>query len=146
MDYRRIAVDELRHINELRAAERICRDRLIELNDQLRSLKIPAPQTDPVQGGGNKVEDRWLNLIALKSDEEKRLRNVRRRLKRFDTAWAVLTERDRSVLEIWYIDKGRYDRAERVIQETGCVRSTAFEWRDTALLNFTRAFYGEVVT
>ena len=146
MDYRRIAVDELRHINELRAAERICRDRLIELNDQLRSLKIPAPQTDPVQGGGNKVEDRWLNLIALKSDEEKRLRNVRRRLKRFDLAWETLSDRDRAVLKTWYIDPGHFDRAECVIRETGCVRSTAFEWRDSALLNFTRAFFGEVVT
>jgi len=49
MDYRRLAVDELRHINELRAAERICRDRLAELTEELHGMKIPSPQTDPVQ-------------------------------------------------------------------------------------------------
>ena len=146
MDYRKIAIDELRHINEIRTAEAVCRDRLIELNDRLRSLKIPAPQTDPVQGGGSRTEDRWLNIIAAKCDEEKRLRNVRRRLKRFDTAWAALDERDRSVLKTWYIDPGRFDRADCVVQKLRCARSTAYEWRDEALINFSRAYFGAVVT
>ena len=82
MDYRKLAEDELRHVEELRAAEKICRDRLSDLTDQLHTTKVPSPQSDPVHGGGSKIEDRWLNIIALKMDEEKRLRNVRRRTRR----------------------------------------------------------------
>ena len=95
MDYRKLAIDELRNIEQLRAAEKVCRDRLAELNAELHSIKIPSPQTDPVKGGGNKVEERWLNLIASKTDEERRLKSIQRRLRRFNTAWAVLSERDR---------------------------------------------------
>jgi len=146
MDYRKYAIDELRHVNELRAAERICRDRLAELQAELTRLKVPSLQTDPVSGGGNKVEERWLGIIAAKADEERRLKSIRRRLRRFDTAWETLSERDRAVLATWYIDLGRFDRADSIVREHGCARSTAIVWRDTALLNFTRAFFGAVVT
>lgn len=144
MDYRRLAIDELRHVNELRTAERICRDRLAELADELRSLKIPAPQTDPVQGGGSKTEERWLNLISAQIDEERRLKNVRRRLKRFNTAWAILSERDKAVLNEWYIVGGN-SCAERVATREHCDRATAFRWRDEAIISFARAFFGAVI-
>lgn len=144
MDYRTMAINELRNIPALRAAERICRDRLAELEDELHSLKIPSPQTDPIQGGGNKTEERWLSIIASQVDEERRLKNVRRRLRRFNTAWAVLTDRDRAALTDWYIEPG-YDCAERTTRREGCSRATAFRWRDESLVVFTRAFYGVVV-
>lgn len=145
MDYRDLAKDELRHINELRAAEKICQDRLAELTAKLHSMKIPSPQTDPVQGGGNKTEERWLSLIASQMDEERRLKSARRRIKRFNTVWEVLTERDRVVLGAWYIDGGR-NCAERVANREHCDVRTAFRWHDEALIRFTRSFYGAVIT
>jgi len=145
MDYRKLAVDELRHINELRSADRICRNRLDELTAELHSMKIPSPQSDPVQGGGNKTEERWLSIIASQMDEERRLKNVRRRLKRFNTAWVVLSERDRAVLTGFYIDTNG-NGAERVANREHCDRATAYRWRDEAIISFARAFYGAVVT
>jgi len=144
VDYRKFAIDELQHIGELRAAERICRDRLLELRESLNSIKSPATQTDPVQGGGSRTEERWLNIIAAQMDEEKRLRNVRRRIKRFDVAWAVLSERDQLVLAVWYIEGGNAC-AERIASREHCDRATAYRWRDDALLSFSRAFYGAIV-
>lgn len=145
MDYRKFAEDELKHIEELRAAEKICGDRLSDLNEQLHTSRVPSLQSDPVKGGGSKIEDRWLNIISQKIDEEKRLRNVRRRLKRFNTAWAVLSDRDQNVLTVFYIRSCR-GAAERIASKEHCDERTAFRWRDDALLCFTRAFYGEVVT
>lgn len=145
MDYRKLSIDELRHVNELRAAERICRDRLDELSAELHAFKIPSPQADPVQGGGNKTEERWLSIIASQMDEERRLKNVRRRLRRFNTAWAVLSERDKAVLTEWYIVGGN-NCAERVANREHCDTRTAFRWRDEALITFARAFLGAVVT
>lgn len=146
MDYRKLAIDELRAVQQLRAAERICRDRLDELSAELHAFKIPSPQADPVQGGGNKTEERWLSIIASQMDEERRLKNVRRRLRRFNTAWRTLSERDKAALIEWYITPGNFDRAEKVSGEQRCSRRTAFDYRDDAIINFARAFYGEVVT
>lgn len=145
MDYRRYAIDELRRVNGLRAAERVCRDRLAELSEELRAFRIPSPQTDPVQGGGNKTEERWLSIIASQQDEERRLKNTRRRLRRFNTAWAVLSERDRAILETWYIETGNFDRAEVVSSREHCGRATAYRWRDEAIICFARAYFGTVV-
>lgn len=144
MDYRTMAINELRNIPALRAAERICRDRLAEMEDELTSFRIPSPQSDPVQGGGNKTEERWLSIIAAQQDEERRLRNVRRRLRRFNTAWGALSERDRSVLSDWYIEPGM-DCPERTMRREGCSRRTAYTYRDSALVTFTRSFYGVVI-
>lgn len=145
MDYQKYAIDELVHIEQLRVAEKVCRDRLAELNEKLHTVKIPSPQTDPVKGGGSKTEDRWLNLITAKADEEKRLKNVRRRLRRFNTAWAVMSERDQNVLTAFYIQGGK-NCAERIASREHCDERTAFRWRDEALLCFTRAFYGDIVS
>jgi len=144
MDYRRYAIDELRSVGELRAAEKVCLDRLVELDERLQALKVPSPQADPVSGGGSRTEERWLNLIAAKADEERRLREIRRRLRRFDTAWAAIGERDRRVLEEWYIVGGR-SCAERVAAREYCDERTARRWRDDALVRFARAYYGAVV-
>lgn len=146
MDYRKLAIDEIRRISELRAAEKICRDRLAELKDRLMTVKNIMSDKVVVTGSHKSVEDRWLDIIAAQSDEEKRLRNVRRRLRRFNTAWSTLSERDRRVLSLFYIEKPRnyLDQCAAVI---GCsARSRVYEVRDEALINFTRAFYGEVVT
>jgi len=144
MDYRKLAIDELRNIEQLRAAEKVCRDRLLELNESLKSLKTSTPQSDPVKGGGNKVEERWLNLIAAKMDEERRLKSIQRRLRRFNTAWAVLSERDQAVLTEFYI-MGGSGCAERIAAKECCDRVTAYRWKDDALIRFARAFYGEVM-
>lgn len=145
MDYRKYAMDELRRVNGLRAAERVCRDRLAELSEELRSFRIPAPQADPVQGGGSKTEERWLNIIASRQDEERRLKNIRRRLRQFNTAWNTLTERDKMVLAEWYINNGK-NCAENIAAKEHCDRATAYRWRDEAILYFARAYYGDVVT
>lgn len=144
MDYRKFAADELRNIEQLRAAVRICGDRLTELNESLRSCKNSSPQADPVHGGGSKTEERWLNILAAQIDEEKRYKDLRRRIRRFNTAWAVLSERDKAVLTEFYITGGS-GCAERIATREHCDARTAYRWRDEALICFARAFYGGVV-
>ncbi len=145
-DYRKDAIDELKCITALRAAAQNCRDRLKELDSELIKIKGVTLQTDPIQGGGNKTEERWCNIVNEKDKEREKLRPVLKRLNRFDRAWEVLSVRDRNVLTDWYIESGHYDRADRVVCNLGCSRSTAFTWRDDALINFTRAWCGAVVT
>lgn len=143
MDYRKFAIDELTHVEELRAADRVCRDRLSDLTDQLHTTRVPSLQSEPVHGGGSRTEDRWLSIIGQKINEENRLRNVERKLRRINTAWSVLSERDQTVLTVFYINGGK-GAAERLATKESCDERTAFRWRDEALACFTRAFYGVV--
>jgi hypothetical protein len=144
MDYRKLAEEELQQVGQLRTAERICRERLAELTEQLNNVRIPGLQKDPVRGGGTKTEERWLTVIAAKMDEERRLKQLSRRLKQFDAAWAVLDDRDRAALDEWYIAGGN-NCAERLARREHCEIRTAFRWRDEAIIRFARAFYGAVV-
>lgn len=141
MDYRQFAMDELSQIGALRAAETVCRDRLAELKEQLEAARCGLSASTPVKGGRVATEDRWLGLLAHVDDEEKRLKNVRHRLHRFETAWSALGERDQSVLDVFYIQRGK-NCAAAVAQREHCDERTAFRWRDEALLCFTRALYG----
>ena len=147
MDYRLKAIDKLRHIREYEAAYKVRLDKLRELDDQLKALKIPSPKSDPVQGGGTKVEERWLNLIAEKGEvQDEEFEHTKRRVKRFNTAWAALSERDKRVLTLWYIEKYRGDKAQIVADELKIARCTAYVYRDEALENFALAYYGAVKT
>lgn len=144
MDYRQLAIDELRRIADLRIARTICADRLRELSDRMTT--IPGTSNpDRVPGGGHSTEDRLLGLIAAKSDEERRLRDIRRSLARFDHAWQALDEQEQMVLDAFYISKHR-NAADWVAACAPCDRATAYRWRDKALIHFTRAFYGAVAT
>lgn len=145
MDYRTLAIDELRNISARRTAAYVCRDRLAELSGRLRSLRGRTQSTEPVTGSGdNQVEAQWLSLLASKADEEQRLKTVLRCTRRFDAAWQTLTDRDRDVLTEFYITGGK-GAADRVSVIMHCDRATAFRWRDDALISFTRAFFGAVV-
>ena len=146
MDYRKLAIDELRRIGTLRTAETICRDRLHEMDSKMRSAKGVKLSAEPVTGSGaNHTEEQWLNIISAKADEERRLRNVMRCLKRFDQAWVALDEQARKVLTEFFIVGGR-GCAERLAGKEFCDIRTAYRWRDEALVEFTRAYFGAVVT
>ena len=145
MDYRTLAIDELRNISARRTAAYVCRDRLAELTGRLRGLRGRTQSTEPVTGSGdNQVEAQWLNLLAAKTDEEQRLKTVLRCTRRFDEAWQTLTDRDRDVLTEFYIVGGR-GAADRAALKLRCDPRTAFRWRDEALIAFTRSFFGAVV-
>lgn len=146
MDYRKSATDELRRIPGLRAAQKNCQDRISDLNDKLTATKNPMMDKQPVSGTPSAADERWLNLISAKSDEEERLKKTRRELRRFYTAWRILSERDRRILELFYIEKPAdyIDRCAAVIHCSA--RSRVYEVKDEALIAFTRAYYGEVVT
>ena len=116
------------------------------MDSRMRSPKGVKLSADPVTGSGtNHTEEQWLNIIASKADEERRLRNVLRCLKRFDIAWCVLDAQAQKVLTEFFIVGGR-GCAERLAGKEFCDIRTAYRWRDEALIEFTRAYFGAVVT
>lgn len=143
MDYRPLAIDELSRVADLRVAKTVCIDRLRELTDRMTSLPGTS-NPEPVHGGSHSTEDHLLGLIAAKSDEERRLREIRRSLGRFNLAWNSLNDQEQKVLDAFYITRYR-NAAEYIAASSPCDRATAFRWRDKALIRFTRSFFGTVI-
>jgi hypothetical protein len=145
MDYRIRAIDILGRVDAQRSAKTNCIEQIRELDAKMAALPgLSSPDALP-GGGGNHTEDRWLSLIAAKTDAEERLRGALRALKQFERAWELLDERDHDVLTEFYIS-GRRGAPDRLALKLHCDRSTTYRWRDDALIRFTRAFYGIVVT
>lgn len=143
MDYRKICADELRRLNQMRTASKIIKDRILELEGKMKSVGGGSGGTAPNRGGGNKTEEKWLNLIVSVGEEKKRLREVLREIKRIEVGLDAIAEEERKILIAAYVEgEDMRDIAER----EHISRATAYRLRDEAIISFARATYGTVVT
>ena len=142
MDYRILAVDELLNIKKYRTAEKIAKIRICELESTLKSVGGGA-SGGTAKSGENKTEHRWLSLLASIDDERERLEGATRNIEKVEIALSAVSEDERKLLEMCYIQK---KSVERFAEEASMSRATAYRLRDEALINFTRAMYGTVIT
>ena len=146
MDYRDKAIDELsRYLANCKAKE-ITKSRIVEQETALKSIR--AGGTTPNSGGGNKTEHKWLSLIASIEDEKMRFKKVAREVRRVEEAMSVLPEDEARILRLVYIEKRNKEKhsMDEIAANEHISRATAYRLRDSALINFTRAFYGAVIT
>ena len=142
MDYRVFAIEALGKLNQLYVAERNIKSRISEIDTVLRSVGGGGDGM-PGGSGDNKTEHKWLSLIASKDDEKARLRGVCREIKRIADALSVLTQVEEKVLRELYV-VGRNAVEFAAAEYTS--RSTVYRLRDEAMVKFTRALFGVVVT
>ncbi len=143
MDYRVLAVDELKRYRKNCIAEKITKSKIIEYETALKSSGSGAGGTTPNSGGGNKTEHKWLSLIASIEDEKMRFKKVAREVRRVESAMSVLSDGEARILRLACIEERNMDE---IAANEHMSRATAYRLRDSALINFTRAFYGAVVT
>lgn len=143
MDYRVLAIDELKKLNHNYTAEKNIKSRILELETALKSSGIAlVGGVVPSSGGENKTEHKWLSLISSIDDEKQRLISVARGIERVETALSAVSEDEARILREAYIEERRMDEIADIEHIS---RSTAYRLRDSALINFTRAFYGAVI-
>ena len=125
MDYRNYAIDLLKRKTQL-----VC----VQKDDRAA----------PVSGtGGNRYENKLVNLIVLIDDARFRRKIVERELKMIEMGFSVLDDYKRDLLEMHYVNS--------IPSPTGAAmekyykeRSQIFEDKKKALEAFTRAVYGVV--
>ncbi len=142
MDYRKLAADELMRLNHNYTAEKVIKLRIIELDAILKSSGGGSDGATPNSGGGNKTEHKWLSLISSIDDEKQRLRSVARAIRRVELALSAISDEEARILRAAYIENRNMDE---VAGHEHVSRATAYRLRDSALISFTRAFYGAVV-
>jgi DNA-directed RNA polymerase specialized sigma24 family protein len=141
MDYREHAIDELQKYASNLTAVKIITEELQDI--EARMVSVGGGGETSNRGGGNKTEEKWLNLLANAADEELRLKEVKKRIKRVETALKALSTDDARILKLIYVDELRMEKVATMMHTS---RATAYRMRDDALIRFTRSLYGAVVT
>ena len=140
MNWKDEAKKELRNYALTKQSVGNIKERLAGIRAQKTAIKSSGDST-PVQGGGNKFEDRMLDLIA----EEERLRYTlqanRIRLGLIERGLAALTEIERTVL-LEFADRRPAEAVELLRDRTGYERTQIYRIYDRALYRFTIAEYG----
>lgn len=107
-------------------------EQMQQANDRLYNLKSATTDKDPVQGGGSKPEENWINGIDRKLLLEHKMQDAHRFMAWFSPAWEKLTEAERVVLfERWIVhreDRGKWVdsvRARLFIEQSQCYERSA---------------------
>lgn len=142
MDYREKAIDELRILRTDYTAEKLIRERIADIESSMTSVGGGSNGGMP-KGGGNKTEEKWLNLLANAADEDIRYRQVKKRIKRVEAALNAISTDEARLLKLIYVEERKIEECARVMHIS---RATAYRLREDALISFTRSLYGAVVT
>lgn len=136
--------ETVKDLREFRALENFINEypsQMEELDTQLKHLRSAKVDAVPTASGGCRTDDAWLNIIAKK---ERLAWNYGSRLakyRRTKRAFALLPERERRALELFYIDRHK-NHVEQLCQELGYERSQVYRLKDEALRILTIALYG----
>lgn len=143
MDYREHAIDELSRLRQNYTSVENIKSRIVEMETSLKSAGGGTGGAAPSNGGGNKTEEKWLSLISRIGDEKERLRGITRSIKRIERALSVIGEDEARILKELYVIGRNVDEVANILHTS---RATAYRMRDSALIKFTRALYGAVIT
>ena len=141
LDWKREAADELRNYTNRKAAIENIRDQIADLATEITSIRSASADGNPVAGGSNGRDDALVNNILKCERLEEAQRLTENRVRRVDRALNQLSERDRCVLQRFYIAPC-IGGVERLCRELAIEKTTAYRWKDCALRNFTITMYG----
>ena len=140
MDWKREAKAELRDLPMMREAINNIPERIQMIEAKKTSLQASSDST-PVQGGGNRNEDRLLDLIVEGERLKYALQAHQLRLKLIERGLAALNETDQLVVKTFA--EHRSGEAVDILTATLYVeRSRVYQMWDTALRRYTIAEYG----
>ena len=143
MDWKQEAVKKLKQLEAKRNSLQNIRAEIAELEADAVSLRGAATDKERISGGQG--SDALLNNIMRRGELEEAAQTVQRWIDRVETALNQLTEEERQVLELMYVDhkQGSPDRACEVLHVE---MATVYRRRDTALEALTRNLYGVIET
>lgn len=140
MDWKKEAVNELKLYVPRKASLKNLKDRIRVLNENYVSLKEMCNDT-PVMGTKTPTEEKLINNIVEREKLSNNLKAIEELLRLTEQGLTCLTERQRSVIEELYINKG--DRSiDHICQDLHIEKTRLYEIKDEALYRFTVGTYG----
>ena len=141
MNWKMIAVDTLEHYLDLLTAVQNLQDQIRTAEMQMTSVRSATADGTAVHGGGCGREDMLLNCIT----ERDKLQEIQAitcgRVKTIERALNKLTDTERDVLNVFYIEGQKY-AADAIKDKYHVEKSEAHRMKVRALKRFARLMYG----
>ena len=142
MKWKQEAIEKLRRYNLLLSARVNIQEEIDRLESEACSIKSATADGTPVQGGGNKREERLLDNLMTREELQLQHKRNEREIRCIERGLAALTEDERNILRQMYIDQGRGAK-ERLMRELGLTDETSLYKKTKRILyRFTLAMYG----
>ena len=142
MKWKQEAIEKLRKYNLLLSARVNIPEEIARLESEACSIKSATADGTPVQGGGNKREDRILDNIMAREELQLQYKRNEREIHAIERGIAALNEEERRVLKEMYMtsDKGGKERLMRELNLTD--ETSLYKKAKRILYRFTLAMYG----
>ena len=142
MDWKRIAIDDLKKYTQYQSAIVNIPAEIKTLEEQFDGLKSSGGST-PVKGGTSTYEDRIINNIVKRDRLKLNLKIVRRRMAGIERGLKELTREEHTVLYYFYIDRPNHP-IDIIRGKLYLEQSRIYQIKDAALYKFTVSMYGIV--
>ena len=145
VDWKRVAIDDLRSYALQKDSLASTKELAESIAKRLQSPSGGGYDREPVMGGCSTVEDRWIAGIVEKELLWEAYETTAQHISRIEHALAMLSDDERLVLELFYINRPR--RYIDELCERLCVeQSRVYQIKDKALSKFTLAMFGQLRT
>ena len=134
-----MAIRELEQYRYLLSARANCKDRIVELEETMYRLQSAKTDDVSVQSSLNS-DQRICSLLDAKEEQIWRLSSIDLKLTRFKRAMETLSDEDRSVLRLCFVEKA--ETPEEAAWQLGIEKSCLYKKRNRALVRFTKALFG----
>lgn len=141
MNWKIEAKNELRIYENLKSSIDNISERLNWIEAQMTSIKSASAGTSPVQGGGNKYEDRILDLIVQKQRLQLTRDANKIRLGLVEQGLAALSDAEREIV-ITFAENRSGIAVELLRDRTGYEQAQIYRIYNEALYKYTIAEYG----
>jgi hypothetical protein len=141
IDYKRICIDELKcHSYKLRSLESLPEE-IRRYNEQMDGIRSATSDATPVKGGGCGREDHLINAISRRDALSANLAVVKWQTSQVEKGLACLTEKQRRILELFYIRR-EYGYIQRLCHEFNESERQIYYDKDEALRRYALCRYG----
>ena len=142
MNWKAEATRDLKSYPQRKQAVDNLKERIKILEEQFVSLK-GVSVGEPVRGGLSKQEQKWLDNISERERLGFSLKIAEELVRLTEKGLEVLTERERKVLEGFYINP-QENHVDLLCEELHFEKTRLYEIKDVALKKFTIAMYGTI--
>lgn len=141
MNWKQEAKEKLKKYEAMRMAKINIPQEIKRLEGEYTAIRSARTDGTPVHGGSSSREDALINNITERKELEWALESAKNWVDQVDRAMGTLHPDERNILRRLYIypEKGSL---ERLCNELGVEKSSAYRRRDRAIQTFTLALYG----
>lgn len=144
VNWQKVAVEDLRKYMAMKNSLQAMREKREALSLQAGAVRSSMRSAEPVSGSGaSGAEDRMVDNIVERERLGYNYAAVKKLVERVEKALAMLNDRERLVLERFYINR-MPDHIERLCGELGYEKTRVYELKEEALRRFTYAMYGVI--